>query len=45
MKDDTKIAKENPEKGIHVGSFDLQKALRFPTITTSVAYIKRNMYT
>lgn len=44
MKDDAKYAKENPDLGYHVISFDLQKALPFPTLTTSVAYYKRNMY-
>lgn len=44
MKDDTKKSKENPDLGYHVISFDLQKALPIPTITTSVAYYKRNMY-
>ena len=28
----------------YVGTFDLQKALPFPKLTTSVAYYKRNMY-
>lgn len=44
MKDDTEKSKENPHLGYHVVSFDLQKALPIPTITTSVAYYKRNMY-
>lgn len=29
---------------MHIVSFDLQKAVPFPTITTSVTYYKRNMY-
>lgn len=42
MNDDTKLAAQNNSYGVI--SFDLQKALPFPTLKTSVAYYKRNLY-
>lgn len=42
MKSDALLAKSNDH--YHVISFDLQKALPFPTLRTSVAYYKRNLY-
>lgn len=36
--------KENVSKEMYVATFDLQKALPFPKLTTSTAYYKRNMY-
>lgn len=42
LKDDTEHARESD--GVMVVTFDLQKALAFPKLTTSNAYYKRNMY-
>lgn len=41
LKSDGELSKEG---NVYVASFDLQKALAFPRLTTSVAYYKRNMY-
>lgn len=40
-------AKEGSKKegtNVYAFTFDLQKALPFPTLTCSIAYYKRNMY-
>lgn len=42
LRQDTKKAKE--DQSFYVMTFDLEKALPFPKLTTSVAYYKRNMY-
>ncbi|CAG9829537.1 unnamed protein product [Diabrotica balteata] len=39
-----KVDKEKSSSHDYVFTFDLQKALAFPKLTTSVAYYKRNMY-
>jgi hypothetical protein len=36
--------KEKASADVYVATFDLQKALPFPKLATSVAYYKRNMY-
>lgn len=42
LKRDTEKSKE--DQSFYVMTFDLEKALPFPVLTTSVAYYKRNMY-
>jgi len=42
MKDDAKISKDDPS--VYSFTFDLEKALAFPKLTTTQAYYKRNMY-
>lgn len=42
MKDDAEKAKTDPS--FYSFTFDLEKALAFPKLTTSLAYYKRNMY-
>ncbi|PSN54975.1 hypothetical protein C0J52_02354 [Blattella germanica] len=42
LKADQELAKNNDET--YIFTFDLQKALPFPKLSTSVAYYKRNLY-
>lgn len=40
LKNDQQIASDL----VYVATFDLQKALPFPKLTTSIAYYKKNLY-
>lgn len=42
LRQDTEKSKK--DSTYYVMTFDLEKALPFPILTTSVAYYKRNMY-